>query len=266
MHMVHNEIHDIKFITAFVIHFTVSGDVEHVEENGEIKGILSGGSELGTRIVWIKDMLFCEKKGWYQLNDIKHVTTLENGDNVYRSLTMQRSDTSMMILPFIGGSRNELCYSDHMMNAFLYREGYDKEDRIWVLMRRPLHKDLYYNKAITILRTCEEFISEEFIGSEYQMFTLRLPEEFEDDINMIKQSKFSKISESGKRRILAFHNIQNDKNKLKMQLYKNSILRKKLEKDLQVRISSDAELRSLVNMDRETFKDEYIIEASRECI
>lgn len=253
-----NEIYDVTFMNAFVLHFKVSTDtVPHF--NGES---ISGLKYNNKRVIWEKDTIFCKNKGWYQVNSINLVEKYEKY-HLYAANVMERSDTSMMILPFNGSTRKELRWGEYLVNAFSFREGFDDNDRIWVLLRRPLNNNNEYQNVVNVLRECEEFVDEEYIGTEFHMFTLLIPEDFRDDVDLILRSRFSRISEQAKRRILAFHNIFDDDNKLKLQLYRHQVLRDHMEKNLQVRISPDAELRDPIKTDRETFFNDYIIEDYR---
>lgn len=253
-----DQIYDINFINGFVVQFKTHKDTEcHYDEDK-----LLGVKYEGKRVIWTGDTIFCKGKGWYQLNSMKKVSSNGRYD-LYTALIMERSDTAMMILPFNGGTGEEIQWSRHLINAFSFREGFDDNDRIWVLFRRPLTGSVEYENIMSIMRSNEDCIGEEFIGSEYQMFTMLIPEEFKEDADLILQSKFSQISESAKRRIFRFHNIQDDHNKIKLQLNRNPILKKKLENDLGVKISANAELRSAIDVDRETFFNSYIIDDSR---
>lgn len=253
-----NEIYDIRFINAFVLQFKTHNEVEHQFDGESLSGVKYGGN----RLIWQKDLIFCKDKGWYQLNNITIAGTYDE-HTLYTAIVMERSDTAMLILPFNGSSRKELCWTEYLVNAFSFREDHDDNDRIWVLMRVPSQNDRRFIEVCNILRECDEFISEEIIGTEYQMFTLLIPEEFRNDADLILQSRFSKITEGAKRRILAFHNIQDDNNKIKLQLYKSPILKNELEKRLSVKIHSNAELRSSIDMERETFYNKYILDDSR---
>lgn len=258
-----NEIYDITFINAFVLQFKLPNTKDYPEYHYD-GGKLLGIKYEGQRLVWCKDMMFCKGKGWFQLNSIA-ITNEREKYTLYTANVMERSDTSMMILPFNGSTRKELCWSDFLVNAFSFREGFDCNDRIWVLLRVPLTSkaSLEYNKVANILRECDEFVEEEFLGTEFQMFTLLIPEDFQVDVDLILQSKYSKISEGAKRRILAFHNIQDNNNKLKLQLYKSPLLKKQIEDSLKVKLHNDVELKSSIDMERETFYDGYIIDDSR---
>ena len=253
-----NEIYDITFMNAFVLHFKVSTDtVPHFD--GES---ISGLKYDSKRVIWEKDTIFCKNKGWYQVNSITLVEKYEKY-HLYAANVMERSDTSMMILPFNGSTRKELRWGEYLVNAFSFREGFDDNDRIWVLLRRSLNSSMEYQNVVNALRECEEFVDEEYIGTEFHMFTLLIPEDFRDDADLILRSRFSRISEQAKRRILAFHNIRDDDDRLKLQLYRHQVLRNLMEKQLGVEISHEAELRSTIDTNKETFFNDYIIEDYR---
>ena len=251
-----SEIESTVTYTGFHIQISVKEDAEIIdtmEEDGDILEVKKNGS----RLFYKGDHIYVKHSGWYQLNNISLLRS-HNGVRIYRGLTMERSDTSLLILPVYGGTRADVSFSTHMMNAYLYREGH-MDGCIWVLMKRPHFVDSGYENAMIFFRSSDHFMDEQELGSEYVMITLAIPDSFIEDLVRIRVGKFSEISESYKKRIYDFHMIRDKHNKIRLELEKSSLLRDKMEKEYDIEIPEGGELRSTIDEDRETFYDKYII-------
>ncbi len=256
MFLSQSEINGVITYTGFHIQISVKEDaeIEEIEdENGDIIQIKKNGK----RLFFKGDHVYVKDVGWYQLNDIALMRS-NKGVRVYRGLTMERSDTSLLMLPVYGGTRADVSFSTHLMNAYLYREGC-MDGCIWVLMKRPHIVDSRYENAMTFFRSSDHFMNEEELGSEYVMLTLAIPDHFIEDLIKIRQGKFSEITESYKQRIYDFHMIRDKYNKIRLELEKSPLLRDKMEKEYDIEIPEGSELRSRMEEDRETFYDRYII-------
>ena len=256
MFLSQSEINGVITYTGFHIQISVKedGQIEEIkDDNGDIIQIKKNGK----RLFFKGDHVYVKDVGWYQLNDIALMRS-HKGVRVYRGLTMERSDTSLLMLPVYGGTRADVSFSTHLMNAYLYREGC-MDGCIWVLMKRPHIVDSRYENAMTFFRSSDHFMNEEELGSEYVMLTLAIPDHFIEDLIKIRQGKFSEISESHKQRIYDFHMIRDKYNKIRLELEKSPLLRDKMEKEYDIEIPEGSELRSRMEEDRETFYDRYII-------
>ena len=256
MFLSQSEINGVITYTGFHIQISVKedGQIEEIkDDNGDIIQIKKNGK----RLFFKGDHIYVKDVGWNQLNDIALMRTTKNV-RVYRGLTMERSDTSLLILPLYGGTRADVSFSTHFMNAYLYREGC-MDGCIWVLMKRPHIVDSRYENAMHFFRSMDHFMNEEELGSEYVMLTLAIPEDFIEDLIRIRSGKFSEISESHKQRIYDFHIIRDKYNKIRLELEKSPLLRDKMEKEYDIEIPDGSELRSRMDEDRETFYDRYII-------
>lgn len=256
MFLKESEIKGIVTYTGFHIQLTVKEDAKIVDikdEDGSILEVKKNGS----RLFFKGDHIYVKDRGWYQLNDIALMRS-EKGMRTYRGLTMERSDTSLLILPVYGGTRADVSFSTHLMNAYLYREGCI-DSCIWVLMKRPHIVESAYENAMIFFRSSDHFMGEEELGSEYVMLRLAIPNEFIEDLIHIRMGKFSEISKSHKERIYDFHKIRDKYNKIRLELEKSPLLKNKMEKDYDIEIPEGSELRSSIDEERETFYDKYII-------
>jgi len=259
---------DIHALNGFNVHFTISTeDLVTVPE--EDTGFIKGVKVKNERILWKDDLVHIPMRGWYQLRTLELIDS-KGGHNVYRGLMMIRSESSIMLLPLLGGDRDSFSYTDHLMNAYCYHEDI-KGQYLWVLMRPPKTRSSYsYDTTESLFRASHSFVKEEELGTEFKMFTFRIPSMYVGDYLMFLNSKFSRMSEIAKDKILNFHSMH-DKSKLALQLCRDKGFRKSLEKQLSnkgssVTISIDDELRSSLYNERETFKKEYIINESRRSI
>lgn len=259
--------HMINVVTFNSFHLQFGILDQNILDVKDADGILSIKKN-GVAIVRRSDKIYVQEKGWYQLNDIT-LLRKRNGIRVYRGSTMQRTDSSLMLLPFIGGTKRVFGYEEHLVNAFCFRENYEGIQRIWVLMKMPVLDHLSFRGAISLFRQSPYLEREEVLGTEHQMFTFLIPEGFKKDHELFLQSKFSRMSKGAKDRIYDFHGITDRNNKLRMQLERSARLRKNFVKDLTITpenppvIDKEDELRSLLKPDRETFKNKYIIDEYR---
>lgn len=242
--------------TGFHVEFGVKkGGVTNIHSQDDT-GILEIRKQ-GKRLFYRGDMLYVEDSGWFQLNRIYLIKETENLI-MYRGLMMERSDTSLLVLPVFGGTRHDVSFTDHLLNAYLHRE--DHEDgSIWILMKRPYNPNSQYENAIHFFESSDYFVKKETLGDQFEMITMDVPEHFETELILIKQGKFSEIGNFHKQRIYEFHNIRDKYNKMRLELEKSDILREKMENEYDIHIPEGSELRSRINDDRETFYNKLII-------
>lgn len=222
--------------------------------------LLQGICNDGKRLLWKGDDLYTETSGWHRINRIKQI-----GVNQYRSTCMERTDTTMMLLPLFGSNQTEMCFQDHFMNAFLEHETYGKQEGIiWVLIKTPLNIDIRFTKLIDKLRHSGRCVKEVQLTSFFTLFTMKLDEQYIKDYTMMILSKFSKMSNDAKNAIYTFHGITGQPDhQLKLQLSKSPVYKTYLEKKIGETIHGDAELRSAIDDERETFRMSYITEDIR---
>jgi len=231
-------------------------EVNCTEKEGLLKGILHNDK----RLLWKGDDLYTEDLGWHRINMIKRV-----GPNNYKSTCMERTDTSMMLVPLFGSNELEMCYSDFFMNAFLYHEEHgNQEGIIWMLIKKPLKIDIRYTRLIDKFRTSTRCVKEEQLTNTFTLFTMKLDDDFVRDYTMLTLSKFSKLSEEAKHSIYKFHGyLGQPDHQLRLQLSKSLVYKAYLEKKIGETIHRDAELRSTIDDERETFRMSYITEDIR---
>lgn len=105
------------------------------------------------------------------------------------------------------------------------------------------------------------------ITDKHKIFIFRIPEEYKTEYQYFKLGKYSKYSIPAKHIILDFYTNIYSGNinaidflmKLKQVLFKDNKLKQKIEEELNVRLSSDAELTDIMNKKNETLNIEKII-------
>lgn len=92
------------------------------------------------------------------------------------------------------------------------------------------------------------------------IYIYKFPEEYMNEYNQFKDSKYSKFYEDAKKQIIKFWTVIKGNNisgisfvmKIKQILYKEQILKNEIEKQLNINLSNEAELGSHVYLDKET--------------
>lgn len=98
------------------------------------------------------------------------------------------------------------------------------------------------------------------------IYIYKFPEEYMNEYNQFKDSKYSKFYEDAKKQIIKFWTVIKGNNisgisfvmKIKQILYKEQILKNEIEKQLNINLSNEAELGSHVYLDKETINLEEI--------
>lgn len=241
---------DIQALNAF--NFTIKNDsiVTVPDDDEKILSLTLNDRTIITR----GDRVFVEGGGWYLINIIE-----ENGDR-YRCMTSKRNNSSMLVTPLFTRSRDLILWSHGLINTFLWHEEHDDDSLFWMFYRYPnsgVEKDrLRFESMKRRFEMDAAYVGEITYSDLYVLFCFRRPDDemISKDIRMIEKSKYSLISDAGKKKIYDFHDIRQTGSRLQMELEKSSILKKKLEDITGSKILDSYELRSSINIDDETFK------------
>lgn len=151
-------------------------------------------------------------------------------------------------------------YVNFIENTYLFPKRVENGYNIILEINSEVLKLNEGEEYIQYLKSSPLFIEEMYPEYEGKIFlNFRIPERFNPDIEMFFNGKYSKMSETSKKRIVLFllshfkkqyHVIE----KIKGILYKDPKLRKKLEEELRVRIPEDVELSSKVDENSEFLK------------
>lgn len=168
----------------------------------------------------------------YTLNEVSYISR-----GVYDCVEEPINKSTIFILPLLGNNHVYFDYSYSLYNAQV------SEDYKFIYLKYKFTKSNTYLDLEQKLQTHPLYQDFFDIDSEYVVFKFKLPEKALIDIKCIIEGKYSKINESSKTRILAFHGMT-ENSKLGYILSKNKNYKKKLEHTLKVKIPSDIDLMS----------------------
>lgn len=193
------------------------------------------------------DMIYIKNEGWFQINIIQ-----EEANNRYRLLSSYRNDTSILMLPLLFNTREELLYEKFLINGYVTVEnGLQYMD---LLYRKSVVEDRRFQLLESKFKDRSDYLEKKELGSIYIIYRFSLHKKTPmnlDDLELFFQSKFSKFSPISKERILNFHSIRGRNSKIEKQFKLDEKYRKELEDSLKVKISSTSELRSSIYKERE---------------
>lgn len=171
---------------------------------------------------------------------------------VFRKTT----NTANFIMPLIGGNRSSFRWNMEFTNAFIGNEAECDGTKIHLLYRFNGAKD--FSDFEDELKLREDYLNVEDTDKYHVLYTFSLPEEYTDDIKLIMDGKYSRISEKAKARILEFHSSNKTKT-LGQVLYRCDKRRTQIEIDVDGVIHPDSELLEPFDVNKEIFKQEFII-------
>lgn len=155
--------------------------------------------------------------------------------------------TYMYMFPALGSKETNFV---NVENAFLEDEDYPNyDDSIFVLFRETRSSE--YKEFVDNLKKQDNHNFSYLIADKYRVSCMEIPDQFKEDFEKFKDSRYSEMSEKFKDHILNFYK-KDSSSLLHKILYKSSEYRHQLEKDLNVSIPKDNELISVLNMETET--------------
>ena len=200
-------------------------------------------------------------KAEYHLNKI-----LKTDKNTYLLETLPRSNSSYFIPPLIVPSREWIDWNRLFANAY-FANIKEPDDMYYVgLLFRFIPTEAYHALEAKLTKLTSFFKQYPWDYS-HELFTFTITEEQSNDLELILSSKYSKITEQLKKRILAFHGFSDDGTFAKV-LCKHPDLRRQLELELldsRQSISEDVELFDRIDLSKEllTIKDNALTEIGR---
>lgn len=201
----------------------------------EGKESVSLGDEIETRVGAVKTV--------YKVNDI-----MISKDKKFIALFEDhRNKTSLMLLPLLNKSQNNLKFNSYFTNAFI-----DENKQYIGIVYRFTGSEQYKDFEESLLKDklCVKHIE---YDRYHVMYLFRIPDEFIDDVELFFEGKYSKFSKKLKDQVIKFHNITKNGTIYQI-LYRSEELRKLIEEDLGVTLLEDAELSSIPVKEEEMFK------------
>lgn len=240
----------IQALNAF--NFTIKDDsiITIPDDNDKILSLELNGETLVT----LGDRVFIEENGWYLVNIIEW-----NNDR-FRCMTSKRNNSSTLVVPMFMRSRDLILWSHGLINAFLWHEDHEDDDFFWMLYKSPNSGEEKEKIRFNAMKKRFEGDSLYQGFTEYYdlytLFAFKRPDEenVAADIRNVEESRYSKISTAGKKKIYEFHNIRQSGSRLQQELEKSQQLKNTLEEQLNEKIPDSYELRSSITREYETFR------------
>jgi hypothetical protein len=183
----------------------------------------------------------------YKINIIEKI--MKNNILYYDLSTAKRTKSSTFILPMLGGERRLFFWNTLFMNAFVGIE--DKRDCIVLLYKFSI--DPLFLKFEKAVKTFNNFLEKIDIDPYHVLFLFSIPKEHTKNYNKLKQGKYSELDEDYKFDILEFHNFNFKDGQVSQVLWKADRRRKAMEKALDANISSESELLTPIDFDKEIY-------------
>lgn len=170
--------------------------------------------------------------------------------------------TCNFIVPLLGYNRVYWRWSLNFVNAFCGTQMYaDYGNSIYMLYR--YQGDKIFGEFEQNLQN-HPWFSESIDTDHYHvMFKFDIPEEWQEDVDLILKGKYSRISVKLKEKILKFHG-SSETRPLGQILSKSPVRRKQLEKELGTSIPKNLDLLDPFKTEEEIFMNYLIIEETSE--
>lgn len=198
----------------------------------------------------------------YKIQEItRESSQASDGAGYYLHVHKKLSKTSNFLLPLLGSNRNAYRWTQNFANSYIGLENDgDYGDSLYLLYRYDGTK-LFAEFEADIK---EHPWYEQTIDTDpyHVLFKFNFPEEVKEEVNLIINGKYSKISEQLKTRILDFHLSGKDR-PLGQILYKSPQRKKALEEELGGKIPEDLDLLDAFKSEDEVFMSKYIISDGR---
>jgi len=142
-----------------------------------------------------------------------------------------------------------------LINSYLVYEKFVYSNCIYLVYKKQVNNPIYKVFETKYLTGHKNFISQDEDTNDFNIYALRIENNFLDDYKLILQGKYSKISSEAKVQIIRF--AQADKNdRIYQVLNKDPRLKKELEERIGCYIDDDADLSDIIDLNNETLKIE----------
>lgn len=164
--------------------------------------------------------------------------------NSYHGIDQKLTKTCIFILPLL---LTDYDYFDYNYSLF---NGYVSEDGKYIYLKYKFINSEKFLKLEDKLRGHSQFVRAYDPDKNFVVYVFKLQDRYKDYISKILEGKYSQISDYYKKIILRFHKAS-PRSVLGMILYKDSMYKKKLEKELGTRIPDDIDLMSKSKLEEE---------------
>lgn len=232
-------------VNARVVRMT--GDLTNcitLEDGGEIKTLTCTLPECDYTIN-VGDTIQVDRKYPHKVNLIKAGRI--NGEIVcYDLMVAPLTDSSIFVAPMLGSKRELFFWDSLFVNAFI---GTTEDEDCIAMLYRWSGKPMFL-KFESALCAFGNFRRKYDPDPHHVIFVFDVPSKYRDSYDAYVIGKYSLMQEDYKLRILSYHDFDIDGNTGQI-LLKSKRLRAKMENDLQVKLSNNAELHSKPNLERE---------------
>ena len=174
----------------------------------------------------------------------------------YDLLTAKTTNSSIFAFPFLGGNRNLFMWDSLFINCFIGSNVDDAGNTIALLYRFSGEQlFLKFEEALCSFRSFRA----KFDPDPYHvLFVFNVPESAIKSYEHFINGRYSQIDDIWKLKILEFHKFDIDGYTGKV-LFQTESLRRELEQKLDIELSSDSELHSIVDMNTEVFNPQFYL-------
>lgn len=236
---------------GFKIHGGTSAIVPQLQGNKIVSLAMPGDY-----FITIGDSIKIKKKP-YKVNIIEK--SLKNGTLSFNLKIAERTKSSLFLMPMLGGNRHLFMYNNQLLNCFVGWEEYT--DKIVLLYRWS--SDPLFAKFEQALKQFEAF-EHSFDPDPYHVvFIFNIPKVHTRNFDNFKESKYSKLDDVYKLRVLDFHEMDIDQ-ALGQILFRSEERRLNLEEKLNAEIEKNSELLSVLDMQKEMLNLKYYLNEKKE--
>lgn len=156
--------------------------------------------------------------------------------------------TSTFLIPILNKTKLQLKIDSYFVNAYIS----DCHEYLCLLYRYT-GTNLYktFEESMITDKLCVRHIE---YDKYHVMYLFKIPTEFKKDIEHFLEGNYSKFTDTLKYQILKYYNDSKKDSVVAKIIYKSPDLKKLMEKDLGVSLSSDMELASKPDLEKETYK------------
>ena len=196
--------------------------------------------------------VFPRQKSPYRVNLITACFGARNETVCYDLSVDRLTDSSIFLLPLMGGNRKLMLWHSLFVNAFM--DTPDHHDCVALLYRYS--GDTLFTKFESALCSFRNFKVRQDPDPKHVLFVFDVPEEAKSSYRAFRDGRYSEIEDDWKLRILEFHGFDFDGYTGKI-LFKDPGLRDQIERKLDVKLPADAELHSKPSSSLESYDPSF---------
>ena len=248
------KVKDITFTAIDALSFKISGytkDIEEYKEGTKIKALKApNGLHLTLGLAVEVD------RNWYIINSIKVDSRFKS--TTYILSMADRTKSSTFLMPMIGGDRSLYFWESLFVNCHLYLE----DDVYHMALVYRFSSDPLFVKFEQTIKQFESFVKILDPDPHYVVFVLKVPKTQTTNFKKFMKGKYSKLSARYKDAIEDFHNFSPTGTIMQV-LHKLAPRKKLLESLLDCELTDDAELLSIIDLEKEILNMENYIKKTK---